>query len=447
MGVAVVALIGVMAASPGSTAQPLRADGITLDTEGELANVEVGSGTSYVPDSSVVQAAGPLSAEQARLVEQDRAWLTDGERPGRGSLYEDLADRALLDLHLLLQPNGALVAANRYWWRHVWPRDASFAVVALSATGRHADAENILRFLARVAPDNGVWQARYKPDGSGDPPNYRRRQLDGSGWVPWALWFWVETNPDHEHAVRAVQDLASMTVKSADALARSLRREDDLPRPSPDYWEQGGTQATLGIAAPALLGLRAAVALAPTLGADPTGWEEASRRLDAAIDREFGTQGYPRAGLDEDRQLVGAHGYPLPFPEIGRDAAVTFLGPPFTAPDDAVHRAVGGAMEALRVPNGGLRPGELWTTDVDVAWTPTTALFALAAAGYGDVEAAERLLSWLADHRTPLGALPEKVNEAGEPASVAPLAWTASLVVLTLVELDGELPVPPAPPK
>lgn len=442
--VAVVAVASAVAATPGSTAQPLRADGITRDANGDLTDVEVGSGASYIPGTTVIETPGSLSPQQARLREQDRTWLDDGLRPGRGTAYEDLADRALLDLHLLLQPNGALVAANRYWWRHVWPRDASFAVAALSATGRHADAERILRFLAEVAPDNGVWHARYRPDGSGTPPDERRRQLDGSGWVPWATWFWVETNPDREHAARVAQELAPIVVRSADALARSLR-EDDLPRPSPDYWEQGGTHLTLGIAAPASIGLRSAVALAPALDVDPSTWQAAARRLDDAIEREFGARGYPRTAVDTRPGRIGPNGYPILAETPGRDAAVTFMGPPFAALRPDVLGPLRASEQTLRVPNGGLRPGERWRTDNDVAWTPTTALFALASAGVGDVDNAESLLTWLAEHRTPLGALPEKVNERGEPASVAPLAWTASLVLLTLMELEADLPVVPSP--
>ena len=441
--VAAAGLVGVGAASAGSTTQPLRADGITRGDDGGVVDVPVGSGRSYVPGSSVLATGDTLPPGEAALVDADRAWLADGRVPGTGTAYEAMAERALLDLHLMIRPNGALIAANRYHWRYVWPRDASFAVVTLSATGHHADAERILRFLADVAPDSGVWHARYLPDGSGDPPDGRLRQFDGSGWVPWAVWFWLQTHPHRAHAAQAAGHLVEMVTDSADALARSLD-EDDLPLRTPDYWEQNSPLLTLGVAAPARLGLRAAAALAPTLGVDGSTWRGAARRLDGAIGREFGERGFPRTVADEYPETVGAHGYPLPRERTGRDAAVTFLAPPFAARDVDIREAVKGTVPSLRVPNGGLRPGVTWQTDVDVAWTPTTALFALASAANADTADAEALLTWLDEHRTPLGALPEKVNESGEPASVAPLSWTGSLVLLALLELEDDLPIVPA---
>ena len=444
IGVAAVVVVVSGSTQADSTAQPLRADGITVSPDGELTNVPVGNGADYLPGTAVLATAEPPTATQTTRIAADRVWLGSADRPGRETPFADMADRALLDLHLLQQANGAQLAANRYHWRYVWPRDASFAAVALSATGRHAGAEAILRFLFRVAPDRGIWHARYRPDGSGEPPDDRRRQLDGSGWVPWALWFWLQTHPDREYAEALVTEVAPMVITSANAIVRSFGN-DDLPRATPDYWEQGGQRLTLGIAAPARLGLRAAVDLAPLIGADASAWRRAAVEIDTGIRREFGDRGYPRTVADTNRDKFADHGYPLPFEDAGHDASLAFLSPPFAPAEERISGAFRRTEPALRVPNGGLRPGEDWETDQDVAWTPSTALFALAAAGYGDDGTAEHYLGWLDDHRTALGALPEKVNEVGEPASVAPLGWTCSLVLLALVELERDLPIPPAP--
>src|SRR5918997_110918 len=100
---------------------------------------------------------------------------------------------------------------------------------------------------------------------------------------------------------------------------------------------------------------------------------------------------------------------------------------------------------AIRAPNGGVLPGENWTQDPTVAWTPEMALFALAAAAAGDGEEADRRLGWLAAHRTTLGAFPEKVDGDGEPQAASPLAWTEAIVLLTLAAGIEPLPAPPVP--
>ena len=72
-------------------------------------------------------------------------------------------------------------------------------------------------------------------------------------------------------------------------------------------------------------------------------------------------------------------------------------------------------------------------------------MFALFDAGTGQEAAAGRLLNWLTAHRTSLGSFPEQVAPDGKPASVAPLAWTDAIVLLTLLAQSGHLPAVPAP--
>ena len=76
-----------------------------------------------------------------------------------------------------------------------------------------------------------------------------------------------------------------------------------------------------------------------------------------------------------------------------------------------------------------------------VSWTPETALFALTAAGIGESDVAAGWLGWLDMHRTAAGSLSEKVQANGQPAAVAPLAWTAALVVLTVESQDQKPPI------
>jgi GH15 family glucan-1,4-alpha-glucosidase len=337
-----------------------------------------------------------------------------------------MATRALLDLRLLTRPDGAVLAGWHRGWAYAWPRDSSWVVAALAVTGHSAQALRILEFLRRTQSTNGTWAARYWPDGSGPVRDGRPAELDAVGWVPWAVWSWYSARAPGRYDTSALARLWPMVTSAADAARRSLS-PDGLPAASMDYWEDS-VQVTLATAAALRTGLRAAADLAGARGdgSQARGWAAAAARLTRAIGADFGGYGYHR----------------LPFALSGADAAVTFLGGPFAAPDAAVARAVRRTENSLRLPGGGVLPGSSWPGNRTLAWTPETAFFALYDAAAGQHRAAAGILSWLAVHRTRLGELPEQVNSRGQPASVAPLAWTDAIVLLTLVRQGRPLPVP-----
>ena len=101
-----------------------------------------------------------------------------------------MATRALLDLHLSTRPDGAVIAGWHNRWEYSWPRDSSWAAVALAFTGHAGDSLRILRFLQQTQLKSGTWAARYRPDGSGPVDDGRPAELDANGWVPWAVWCW-----------------------------------------------------------------------------------------------------------------------------------------------------------------------------------------------------------------------------------------------------------------
>jgi hypothetical protein len=368
------------------------------------------------------------------LVRNPQPRLVADGLPGQSVPYDDssphsgdLVRGALADLDGLTLPNGATLAGWNGPWRYVWPRDASFVAAARCAVGQYAQAHDVLSFLDRVRPATGRWEARYTETG-GRVGDGREPQLDSSGWVIWAAWF-----------CRAGDRYWELVRESADQIVTELGR-DGLPPATPDYWERPEKVLTLGTVAPLLTGLRSAVGIAVQLDRDDEAarWRTALEKLSAATDREFGPD-YPRTPvravgfLEPGLEPVGLGG--------GRDAIVTVLGPPFAPERPVVGTAIDRAHAVLTQPNGGVTPGEDWRAD-GVAWTPETALFALSAAARGDQATARQLLDWLAEHRTRSGSLPEKVNRDLEPAGEAPLAWTASLVVLTDTALRRTLPVP-----
>ncbi|HEX6447189.1 MAG TPA: glycoside hydrolase family 15 [Streptosporangiales bacterium] len=398
----------------------------------------------YVPegrDEPVTVPAGDLGA--AESAGRTREWLALGEVPGRIGVELDAAARALLDLRLLTRSNGAVAAAWHGAWRYSWPRDASWVCVALALTGHLAEARAILGFLARTQRADGTWDARVRLDGSG-PPDDRPRQLDANGWVPWAAWAYAGAADGvggwgsgggggiggwgSGGGGGIDLELYRMVVRACDHVAAGLGR-DGLPPVTPDYWETRTRKHTIGAAAPLLAGLHAGVALAVVEGrrAYAARWSDAAARLADGIERAFAATGYHRT----------------PDPASGADAAVTFLAPPFAPERPDVTAAVLDARRRLTRPDGGVAPGERWAGAE--SWTPETGFFALAAAASGRYGEASETIAWLTAHRTSLGALPEKVTPDGAPASVAPLAWTAAVLVLALLARDQGMPTPPVP--
>jgi GH15 family glucan-1,4-alpha-glucosidase len=328
---------------------------------------------------------------------------------------------ALLDLRTTTLESGASLAGGPSKWRYVWPRDASFTAVALARTGHTADALRVLEFLAGLQSADGSFQARYLPDGSG-PPDDRGVQEDGTGWVLWAT---AQVNAALPAAERGLLPDAVMRMvdRASTRVLGVTRGGTELPPPSMDYWEVAEQSLTLGTVAPLLAGLEASVGIYRDAGqlVRSQRLTVAAIRLRAQVETSFGARGYPRH-VDGDKV----------------DAALAFVLPPFQplalrGADEAWSRAT----QVMRRPGGGLAPGEGWKQD-GISWTPETALFAWSAASTGRSEQALAWLRWLDAHRTPSGSLPEKVLSSGEAAAVAPLTWTAALVVLTVDALDRQ---------
>ncbi|HEY0719037.1 MAG TPA: glycoside hydrolase family 15 [Streptosporangiaceae bacterium] len=403
-------------------------EGIAVDpcAPDQVVAVPPGRDVSYDGDDSLLLAGRcPAGAVYGRA----SSWLRSGTVPGTGPVLRSMAERSLLDLHLSVRPDGAVVAGWYGRWDYAWPRDSSWVAAALAVTGHGADAVAVLRFLSQEQSRNGTWAARYQLNGSGPVLDGRPTELDAVGWVPWAVWTWYRSAGAGATARPELAGLWPMVNAAAGAAQRSLS-PSGLPGPATDYWEHG-SQVTLGTAAPLLTGLRAAADIAAALGRTPARqrWATAADRLAVAMQASFGCY--------QDNRL--------PRDPTGPDTAITWLGPPFGPFSPTLERAEQAAQRALTLPSGGLLPGSDWPGNLSTAWTAETASFALSDAATGQHRAAAGLLDWLAAHRTRLGALPEQVNADGQPGSVAPLAWTDATVLLALVAQDGSLPATPVP--
>jgi glucoamylase len=399
---------------------PLYSETVGFTGGGSRELVPTGQPHLVVPGTRVL-ASRP---QTGLLVEQEQAWLETSAGWARRGLDAKADDgrlrSALLDLRALSVALPVSVAGWTERWRYAWPRDVSFVASALARVGHPEHAAAQLAFLQRVQRPDGWFEARYDITTRQAPDN-RVAQLDGSGWSVWAASQLAQHAPDR--AVELLAGVRPMLVRSSRRLLASLDARTALPPASSDYWELVERRLTLGTAAAVLAGLRSASEVLPLVGemalADRT--LEASDLLARQVRRHFGPGGYPR--------LPGGS---------AADAAVTFLVAPIgpTVADSEVVAALDRAQASMVRPAGGLAPGADWKND-GVSWTPETALFAAAWAATGNHDRARALLTWLGDHRTDAGSYPEKVLHDGRPAAVAPLAWTAALVVIAEHELAG----------
>lgn len=402
---------------------------VAVAPDGRRQLVATGASPRWALATRVIVPADATATQRGqamRRAERQVDWLHAGTVPGTGTRYEAMARTAMLDLHTLTLDDGAVVAGWSGPWRYVWPRDAAFVAVAMNRTGHQQDAADVLAFLQRVQAPDGSFQARYLPDGSG-PPDDRGVQEDGPGWALWAAADVLDGQRDAAARAELRRRLDPLIERCTQRLLRRTAT-DGLPAPSSDYWEVDEDELTLGTAATALAGLDAARRI---LGTDLQRGPRTPRRAAELASVTTAHAGVLRA-VEED---FGAQGYPRHRGGGSLDAAVTFLLPPYQSevPRGALAAERAAPATMLR-PAGGLAPGEGWKDD-GISWTPETALFALAAAHTGDRAQALRWLDWLSEHRTREGSLPEKVLADGSPAAVAPLSWTAALVVLTLDRL------------
>lgn len=359
-------------------------------------------GPALFPGSRIVRGAEDVGRLRAAEADVTAAVLGVADQAGLAGPERGLLRDAALDLHVLSVGLAAPVASWARSWRYVWPRDAAHVAVALARLGLVDRAAGVVRELALLCgegDDAGWFAARYRP-GTATAPDARERQLDGTGWFLWALDEVAGAVPGlrEEPLVAAAARRCTTLLLALTAGGRSL------PPASPDYWEVTERRTTVATAALAAVGL------------ERGGAADAAQGLRERIRVCYGPAGFGRYPGSE-----------------GADAGMLFLLPPYALePDAEVAAHLERARAAMARAAGGVAPGARWRDD-GISWTPQTAMFAQARAAIGDVAGTAELVAWLGAHRTVQGSLPEKVLASGRPASVAPLAWTAALLVTTLV--------------
>lgn len=315
--------------------------------------------------------------------------------------------RSLLTVHALTSgETGAVAAGARDGWAYVWPRDGATAALALEASGHHAEARAVAKFLSGLDLSAA---ARFDEDG--EPVPGRAAQGDALGWVDAA---------------------AKATGVPASSASFAWRDRADYQESSP------GTYLGNAIAA---------AASAPEAG--DLDRASSGRPRDAAeaasVLREFGApDGLVRSAGDLGSGLDSAAGWAVrPFE----------LGSLYPAAERTLLRLIEDGTPYGITPGEGWQGGEdPWTAPT--AWSawalaalaadahrpgvrdPRTNLPAVRERGGPSRRASLRLLDDLRRASTPAGNLPERVGaRTGIPTSTTPLLWSSAFAVLALREL------------
>lgn len=337
-------------------------------------------------------------------------------------------------------------------YAYVWPRDASYAALALDHAGDGNVAERFFNFCNAVINKDGYFMHKYLPD----------RSL-GSSWHPWiqdgvqqlpiqedetALVIWaLAEHYKHSRDLEFIETLYnSLVERAANFMAAYRDPLTGLPKPSYDLWEQKHGVSTFTCAA-VYGALSAAADIASVLGKE----DRVNFYLTAATEVR---EGILKHLVDSETgafakmiEMVGQKATYDPTVDISSVYGMFAFG--VLPPDDPrLMKAFADAVARLSVEGGIARYendhyyDDNPTDAVSNPWFITTLWYAeyltARAKTEEDFAKVRELFDWVAKHALPSGVLSEQISATnGTQRSVAPLMWShAAYVNAVLNYLD-----------
>lgn len=337
-------------------------------------------------------------------------------------------------------------------YAYVWPRDASYAALALDHAGDGNVAERFFNFCNAVINKDGYFMHKYLPD----------RSL-GSSWHPWiqdgvqqlpiqedetALVIWaLAEHYKHSRDLEFIETLYNPLIERAANFMAAYRDPlTGLPKPSYDLWEQKHGVSTFTCAA-VYGALTAAADIASVLGKEDrvrfyltAATEVREGILKHLVDAETGA-------FAKMIEMTGQKAVYDPTVDISSAYGIFSFG--VLPPDDPrLIKAFESAVARLSVGGGITRYENDHYYDDDPTdavsnpWFITTLWYAeyltARAKSEEDFAKVRELFDWVAKHALPSGVLSEQISATnGTQRSVAPLMWShAAYVNAVLNYLD-----------
>ncbi|HJV44797.1 MAG TPA: glycoside hydrolase family 15 protein [Bacillota bacterium] len=382
------------------------------------------------------------------------------------SLYK----KSLLIVRTQTDCNGAIIAANdsdilqynRDHYSYMWPRDGALVAYAMTKAGYERLVSPFFEFCSRAISEDGYLFHKYNPDGSVGSSwhpyvqngSYQLPiQEDETALVLFALW---EHYCQHKQIEFSQGLYVNLIRPAAKFLTQYIDERVDLPKPSYDLWEERRGIFTF-TASSVYGGLIAAAKFARLFGDDRRcqRYEDTAERIRKGMEKHLYDEEIGRfiRGIYIDENGSITKDLTLESSMYGLFAFGVF------EPDDPrVIRTLEAVEKGLcsRTKIGGISryqndyyfqksqdianvPGNPW-----IICTLWMAEWRIARAKtLEDLKRPQEILCWVVKHSLESGVLPEQLDPySGNPLSVAPLTWSHSTFVLTVLkylEKYGEL--------
>lgn len=371
-----------------------------------------------------------------------------------------LFKKSLMFVRAHVDDNGGIIASadaevlqfGEDTYAYVWPRDASYAALALDRAGDMNVAERYFNFCNAVISKNGYFMHKYLPD----------RSL-GSSWHPWiqdgiaqlpiqedetALVIWaLAEHYKHSHDLEFIELLYnSLIEKAANFMAEYRDTVTGLPKPSYDLWEQKHGVSTF-TSASVYGALAAAADIAGVLGKEDRKnfyLAAATEVRDGILTHLFDAKTGAFAKMIE---TIGNKTVYDSRTDISSVYGLCSFG--VLPPDDSrLTKAFADTVARLSVQGGIARYEDDHYYDDDVMdnvsnpWFITTLWYAeyLTARAISEEDFAKvrDIFEWVVRHAQPSGVLSEQLSARdGTQRSVSPLMWShAAYVNAVLKYLD-----------